>query len=164
MLSCNGNIMQSNYISILVAKPTLQDRKACRNAPCMFGHLHMFGCHSECLDTYLWLDAPICLDTTHMFQCPCMLDTPICLDAPCLFGHLHMFGCPHYVWTPPCMFGYPTLLDNTCICLDAPCMFGYPHMFGCLPVCLDTSISLYAPNMLDVPCTYTTQRKHALSD
>ena len=88
----------------------------------------------------IYLDAPICLDTTHIFGClavclvapiyvallgtlfsllqcldaPCMFDAPICLDTT------HMFGCPLYVWTPP-------------ICLDTPYMFGCPHMFGCTP-------------------------------
>ena len=77
----------------------------------------------------------------------------------------HTFG-PPILWMPP-------------VCLDAPiCLVG-------APVCLDAlklkknkmaeiqdgrySSGLYTKNVvppicLDAPCTYTTQRKHALSD
>ena len=126
----------------LVAKPTLQDRKVCRNASCMFGH-------------------PLCLDALHMFGCPIYLDTPTYIWMPlyvlmifgcplCIhntkkacfvrlrgvsissntFRCPHMFGWPQYVWTPPHMFGCPLyvwispICLYTPICLDALCMFG----------------------------------------
>ena len=136
---------------------------------------------------YVWmfpvcLDAPICLYTPHMFGCPHVW-TPPCFDAPCMFGHLTcldvpcMFGHFPYVWMPP------ICLDTPCICLDIPCMFGHPICLN-TPICLDAPHVWmahilkgcpYAPNtfippyvwtpsiFLDAPCTYTTQRKHALS-
>ena len=78
-----------------------------------------------------------------------------------------------YVWMPPVclmplMFGWlPVSLDvPIClpVCLDTPihlgaplfgcCLYAWtPHMFGCPP---------YVWMMSDAPCTYTTQRKHAL--
>ena len=132
-----------------MAKPTLLDRKACRNAPCMFGHPHMFG-----FPAYVWMSPYIW--TPHMFGCP------LCV--------LMMFGCPLYMHNTkkacfvrqrgcpdaPITFGYPTYVWMPHVCLDAPCMFRYPHMFGCPPICLD--------DVWMSPCTYTTQRKHNLSD
>ena len=100
---------------------------------------------------------PICLDApwyihntkkacfVRLRECPYApihLDAPICLDAHCVFG------CP-YVWMPLVSMGAPICLP---VCLDAP-------------LCLDTPICLDSPICLDdAPCTYTTQRKHALSD
>ena len=137
-------------------------------------------------------DAPIWLDTTHMFRCP--LDAHMFRCTPCMFGSLpvcldtpNIFGCPHTFGCIPCIFGCPHMLDTSCVfghpsvCLDAPsCMFGCPHMFGYSPVCLATLCFEYPeyvwtlpygwmpPCMfgrcLDACCTYTTQRKHALSD
>ena len=49
--SCAGPVL---YLS-LVAKPTLQDRKACRNVPCMFGHPICFGIPNICLDDPLYV-------------------------------------------------------------------------------------------------------------
>ena len=72
----------------------------------------------------------------HIFGCtPVCLDAPICLDPPCMFEH-------SYVWMPPVCLNTPICLHAP-ICFDAPCMFG---------------------RCLDAPCTYTAQRKHALSD
>ena len=69
---------------------------------------------------------------------PIHLDAPICMDGPvCLDA-------------PICL---PVCLD-TLICLDTPCMLGHCYMFRCHP---------YVWMMFDTPCTYTTQRKDALS-
>ena len=88
----------------------------------------------------------------HTFGCP-----PVCWDAPNVWMASCVLRCPHM---PPCMFGHPICLDAP-VCFgvslywDAPCMLGhchmfrFPHMFGWC---------------LDAPCTYTTQRKCALSD
>ena len=99
---------------------------------------------------------PTCLDP------PCMFGCPHILDIPHMFGHPHMFGPPYmfdvpYFWTPPYVSLSLVCLDAT-ICLGAPCMFGQPHL------CLDTPYMFVCPICLDVPSTYTTQRKHALSD
>ena len=159
-------------------KPTLWDRRAGRNAPCMFGWLPyvwtspcldapcMFGCPPVCLDAPVFLDPPICLDT------------PICLDAPICFNIPHMFGCPSYDWmapyilTPsfvrckgcpyapntfvhPCMFGWPNMFGH-------PSMFVCPHMFKC-PLYIHNTKKVwfvrlrgcsYAPIHLDAPCMF----------
>ena len=157
-------------MKLLVAKLASRDRKACRNAPCMFGHPHMFGCPTyvwmpPCLDTpHVHLDAPVCFDDVWMPlyihntkkacfvrlkgcpHAPIHLDSPICLDAPC------MFGCALYVWMAPICLDTPTYVWMPPVCLDIPHMIGHPHVFGCPPVYLDAC------------CTYTTQKKHALSD
>ena len=84
---------------------------------------------------------------------------PICLDAPCMFAQPPYVWIPPYVWMAPSMFGYPLYVWTTPKSLDSPCMLGFPHIFGWSPVCLD-AFSI----CLDACCTYTTQRKHALSD
>ena len=119
-------------------------------------------------------DTPRCLDASLYVWMPPYIWTPLYVwTSSCIFGCPHMFGHSQYVWMPliyldappvsldtlyvwmPHMFGY------SLVCLGTP-MFGCPlnmgghsHMFGC-------------PHMfgrcLDACCTYTTQRKHALSD
>ena len=54
----------------------------------------------------------------------------------CPYAPIHL-DCPPMFACTPCMFGHP------------PYVWMAPCMFGC---------------SLDAPCTYTTQRKHALSD
>ena len=89
------------------------------------------------------LDSYICLDASLYVGMP-----PICLVTLHVWMAPYMFGCPPYaslyVWTPPYvwvpLFGFPCMHEH-------PHRFGCPHIFGCL----------------DAPCTYTTQRKHALS-
>ena len=92
---------------------------------------------------------------THMFGCPLNM-----------CGHSHMFGCPH-------MFGCSLYIHNTKkVCFVTLRGVHMPHKFVC-PICLDVPIYFNAPHMfgcshmfvrcLDAPCTYTTQRRHALS-
>ena len=85
------------------------------------------------MSPYVWI--PTC-----MFECPPHVWTPPCLDT------LLNVWMPPYGWIPPYIWAL--------LCLDAPCMFGHPHMFGC--PCM-------FGRCLDAHCTYTTQRKHALS-
>ena len=66
---------------------------------------------------------------------PVCLTAPICLNTSCMFGCPNMCGHPH-------MFGHHPYVWMHPVCLDTPCMFGW---------------------CLDAPCTYKTQRKHALS-
>ena len=91
---------------------------------------------------------------------------PICLVVHCMFGYLHMFGCPLYVWVPyvwmpPVFLDNPHMSGHPPVCLDASLYVWASPMFGCLP-CVDAP--LYVWRCLDASCTYTTQRKHALSD
>ena len=89
---------------------------------------------------YIWMPP-------YVWMPPICWDAPVCLDA-----------C--YVWMAPCILDapiwLPVCLDNP-ICLDAPVCIGIPYVWM-PPICLDT------PHMFRCPCTYTTQRKHALSD
>ena len=159
--------------------------------PPMFGHLPVCLDSPICLDTPLYIRAPLCLDALCIcVHTPICLDTPYvwmppygCLDTPHvwmppyvwkIFGCLlyiyntkkacfvRLRGCPYvpYIWMPPyvwillCIFGHPYVwMPSEYVCtlpyVWTPPMFGCPHMFGrCLDAC----------------CTYTTQRKHALSD
>ena len=121
----------------------------------------MFGCLLYMYNTNLsdWGGFPY---DPHTFGCPHM------------FGHPNMFGCPSFIYYTPCMFGCPIYLDN-------PLYVWMPSIFGHPPVCLDAPICLEAleylwillyvwmspctfGRWLDACCTYTTQRKHALSD
>ena len=150
----------------LVAKSASRDRKACRNAPCMFGHPHMFES-----PLYAWT-SPICLDAPRyvlmMFGCPLYIHNtkkacfvrlrgcpyaPIHLDAPCMFGCSlyvqmapicldtpHIFGCPLYVWMP-------------LVCSDGPHMFGHPTYVWMPPVCLD-SPHVWTPPYVWMPAVH----------
>ena len=105
-----------------MAKPTSWDRKACRNAPCMFGHpicldtpniclddplyvLMMFGCpiHTQHKESMLCQTkgcpyVPIHLDAPYVWMhLLYVFDAPICLD---ILDAPFMFGCPLYVWKP----------------------------------------------------------------
>ena len=111
------------YCYLLVAKPTLQDRKACRNAPCMFGHPHMFGCP---LYVLMMFGCPLYICKTKKACFVRLRGVSIC---PNTFGCPHMFGWPPYVWTPH--------------------MFGCPLYVWISPICLDTPISLIPPVCLD---------------
>ena len=74
---------------------------------------------------------------------------PVCLDTPvCL-------GAPIYVGSPICLDALICLDTLPPVCLDTIHMFVYPQYVLTPPVCLGDA--------LDAPCTYTTQRKHALS-
>ena len=80
---------------------------------------------------------------------------PHTFGCPHRFGYPHMFECPMYVWMAPCMFG-------------CPCMLGLFPMFE-FPLYAWTNFYMFiCPHIfgwcLDATCTYTTQRKHALSD
>ena len=122
-----------------------------------------------CLDTPICLDAPtIYLDAPYVWIAPCMFGCqPVCLDAP-MFGHCHMFGHPPVGFdvticldAPPVCLDAPIWLDNPLyvwmppICLDTPCKFGHPYIW--MPPCMFR-------RCLDACCTYTTKRKHALSN
>ena len=140
--------------------PVCLETPICLDAPHV-GHPHMFGCPHMfghplhvwmppvCLETpYVWMPhvctPPVCLDAT-----PYVWNAPVCLDIP------HMFGCPMFRWPLYNLTPYFVRLGG---CPYAPNTFVHPHMFGHPPyVCL-------LPICLDTPCTYTRQRKHALSD
>ena len=128
----------------LVVKLTLWERKACRNAPFMFGWPpYIWTAPYVWMPPYFWM--PNMIGHTHMFGCPLYVWTPpICLDASYVWT-------PLYVWMPPCMFRWKSMLSLCCvkhwfiyvldttICLDAPHMFGHPHMFwwqSMLSLCL----------------------------
>ena len=149
--------------------PNIWISSICLDAPCMFGHPHMFECFPVCLD------APICLDTPHMFGCPpvCLDDVwmpavhiqhnksmlcqtkgvsicpqtfvcPICLDAP------SMFGCPLYAWMLPYVWMHPMHVWMPPYVWMAACMVQCLHMFGCPNIWM-SSICLDAPVCLDTP-------------
>ena len=126
----------------LVAKPASRDRKACRNAPCMCGHPHMFGCPAYVWMPCICLDAPTCLDTPHVWMPLVCFDdvwmppvhtlhkeSMLCQTkgvsiCPNTFGCHHMFGCSPVCLDGPHMFGCPLYVWISLICLDASCMFG----------------------------------------
>ena len=135
-------------IILLVAKPTLWDRKVCRNAPCMFGHPICLDTPDICLDDHLYVlmmcGCPI--HTQHKESMFCQTKgcpyVPIYLDAPYVWMHLLYVLMPPYVWTPPTFW-------MALLCLDAPCMFGNPLHVLMSPPCLDTPICLDGPIFLD---------------
>ena len=106
------------------------------------------------------------------------LAAPICLNASLYVGISPcMFGCsPYvslYVWTPPYVWmplyvRVPPVWMPP-VCLDTPYVW---MIFGCPLYIHNTKKGCfvrlrgcpYAPIHLDAPCTYTTQRKYALSD
>ena len=125
-----------------MAKPALQDRKACRNVPCMFGHPICLDTPNICLDDPLYVlmmfGCPI--HTQHKESMLCQTKgcpyVPIHLDAPYVWMYLLYVLMPQYVWTPP-TFWMPLLcLDGLCMfgkplhVWMSPSMFGHPHLFG----------------------------------
>ena len=96
---------------------------------------------------YVWmpcicLDAPIYLDTSHMFVCPLyvlmMFGSPLYIHNTRKACFVRLRGCPyapihfdgHICLDSPCMFGWSPYVWTPHKCLNAPYMFGYPHMFG----------------------------------
>ena len=133
----------------LVAKPALQDRKACRNSPCMFGHPHMFGCPA-----YVWMP-PYVWTPPHMFGCPLYV---LMMFGCLLYIHntqkaciVRLRGCPYaqYIWIPPYVWTSP-------------------HTFGCLlyvwisPICLDAPIGLDAPLYVWMPAVHIQHKESML--
>ena len=138
---------------------------------------HIFECPLYIWMSLVYFNAPICLDTTHIFgyhlyvsMSPICLDIPTCLDAPCMLECPHMFGCPPvcldvpicssiYVWMPLYVWTSP-------VCLDAPLyvlmIFGcllYTHntkkaCFVRLRGCPYAPIHLDVPICLDAPCMF----------
>ena len=123
---------------------------------------------------------PIHLDAPYVWMAPCMVECPHMCGHPLYVWMPPMFGCYLYVWMPPCVWTSSVCLYNvwmppvhtqhkeSMLCHTKGVSI-CPHTFGC-PSCLDTPICLDVPHMfqhpavcLDVHCTYTTQRKHALS-
>ena len=110
---------------LLVAKPALWDRKACRNAPCMFGHPICLDTPNICLDDPLYVlmmfGCPV--HTQHKKACfvrlrgvhmspyiwmPRMFGCTYCMFwCPHMFGHQPHFGCPFYVWKSPTHLDVP---------------------------------------------------------
>ena len=143
-----------------------------------------------CKPLYVWMP-PICLDTPHIFVCLHMFGCsltyttqrkhalsdlggvcmppyickplyvwmpPICLDTPHIFVCLHMFGCS---------LTYTTQRKHALSDLGGVCMPPYickPLYVWMPPICLDTPHIFVCLHMFGCSLTYTTQRKHALSD
>ena len=168
-LQCKGSHLKNQILNFiteillqLVAKPTLWDRKACRNSSCMFGCPHMFGCPVYVwMPQYVWIPSYVWSPPTYVWMPPVCFDdvwippvhtqhkeSMLC-QAKGVFICPNTFGYASYVWMPPvcldapCMFGWPHMFGHPHICLDAPCMFGYPpYVWTCPyvwmpPVCLD---------------------------
>ena len=118
-----------------MTKPASWDRKACKNAPCMFGHPICLDTPNICLDDPLYVlmmfGCPV--HTQHKESMLCQTKgcqyVPIHLDAPYVWMHLLYVLMSSYVWTPP--------------------TFGCPFYVWMPPVCLDTPI---LPSWIQTPC------------
>ena len=152
-----------DFSVLLVAKPASRDRKACRNAPCMFGHPICLDTPNICLDDplYVLMMCGCPIHTQHKESMFCQTKVcpyvPIHLDAPYVWMHLLYVLMPPYVWTPP-TFWMPLLcLDSSCMFGNplhvwmSPSMFGHPHLFGWPNIFGCTHCMFGCPHMFGCP-------------
>ena len=140
---------------------------ACLDAPICFNPTHVWKPPVFLAAPYVWIlqyawTPPISLDALlYVWMSPYVWTPPVCLDTPC------MFACP-YVWMLPVHTQHKeSMLCHTkgvSICAHT---FGYPHNFEC-PHIFGYPLYVWMPPIcggwcLEAPCTYTTQRKHAMS-